>query len=147
MLLSFFTVFFYEPFLGRFLEHRYPKCFSRDPDFAFAYLLECQWSNPKRYGWNRPSLQWRHNERDGVSNHRRHHCLLNRLSMLWSKKKHQNSASLAFVRGIHQRPADSPHKWPVTRKMFPFDDVIMPPYHNQTKKKRGMCIIRLCIII
>ena len=39
--------------------------------------------------------------------------------------KHQSSASLAFVRGIHRRPVNSPHKWPVTRKMFPFDDVIM----------------------
>ena len=25
------------------------------------------------------TLQWRHNERDGVSNHQPHHCLLNRL--------------------------------------------------------------------
>ena len=33
--------------------------------------------------------------------------------------------SLAFVRGIHRGPVNSPHKWPVTRKMFPFDDVIM----------------------
>ena len=39
--------------------------------------------------------------------------------------KHESSASLAFVRGIHQRLVNSPHKWPVTRKMFPFDDVIM----------------------
>ena len=39
--------------------------------------------------------------------------------------KHQRSASLAFVRGIHRRPMNSPHKWPVTRKTFPFDDVIM----------------------
>ena len=39
--------------------------------------------------------------------------------------KHQSSASLAFVRGIHRRPVNSPHKWPVTRKFFPFDDVIM----------------------
>ena len=38
---------------------------------------------------------------------------------------HQCSASLAFVRGIHRGPVNSPHKWPVTRKMFPFDDVIM----------------------
>ena len=38
---------------------------------------------------------------------------------------HQSSASLAFVRGIHRRPMNSPHKWPVTRKMFPFDNVIM----------------------
>ena len=31
----------------------------------------------------------------------------------------------AFVRGIHRWPVNSRHKWPVTRKMFPFDDVIM----------------------
>ena len=41
------------------------------------------------------------------------------------QRKHQSSASLAFVRGIHRRPVNSPHKGPVTRKMFPFDDVIM----------------------
>ena len=41
------------------------------------------------------------------------------------KRKHQSSASLAFVRGIHRWPVNSPHTWPVTRKMFPFDDVIM----------------------
>ena len=41
------------------------------------------------------------------------------------RRKHQSSASLAFVRGIHRSPVNSPHKWPVTRKMFPFDDVIM----------------------
>ena len=42
-------------------------------------------------------------------------------------RKHQSSASLAFVWGIHRTrgPVNSPHKWPVTRKMFPFDDVIM----------------------
>ena len=41
------------------------------------------------------------------------------------KIKHQNSASLAFAWGIHRGPVKSPHKWPLTRKMFPFDDVIM----------------------
>ena len=41
------------------------------------------------------------------------------------QRKHQSSASLAFVRGIHRGPVNSPHKWPVTRKKFPFDDVIM----------------------
>ena len=41
------------------------------------------------------------------------------------QRKHQSSASLAFVRGIHRRPVNSPHKGPVTRKMVPFDDVIM----------------------
>ena len=39
--------------------------------------------------------------------------------------KHISSASLAFVRGIHRGPGNSLQKWPVTRKMFPFDDVIM----------------------
>ena len=41
------------------------------------------------------------------------------------QSKHQSPASLAFVRGIHRGLVNSPHKWPVTRKMFPFDDVIM----------------------
>ena len=45
------------------------------------------------------------------------------------QRKHQSSALLAFVRGIHRWPVNSPHKGPVTRKMFPFDGVIMPPYH------------------
>ena len=44
------------------------------------------------------------------------------------QRKHQSSASLAFVRGIHRRPVNSPRKGPVTRKMFPFDDVIMKGY-------------------
>ena len=41
------------------------------------------------------------------------------------QRKHQSSASMAFVRGIHQSPVNSPHKWRVTRKMFPFDDISM----------------------
>ena len=41
------------------------------------------------------------------------------------QSKHQSSASLAFVQGIHWRPVNSSHKWPVTQKMFPFDDIIM----------------------
>ena len=41
------------------------------------------------------------------------------------QRKHQSSASLAFVRGSHRGPVNSPHKWPLTRKMFPFDNVIM----------------------
>ena len=42
-----------------------------------------------------------------------------------AQRKHQSSASLAFVWGIQRRPVNSPRKWPLTRKMFPFDDVIM----------------------
>ena len=47
------------------------------------------------------------------------------------QRKHQSSASLAFVSGIHRSPVNSPHNWPVTRKMFPFDDVIM--YHDEIR--------------
>ena len=46
------------------------------------------------------------------------------------KRIHQSSESLTFLRGIHRWPVNSPHKWPVTRKMLPFDDVIM--YENST---------------
>ena len=41
------------------------------------------------------------------------------------QRKHQSSASLAICAGIHRGPVNSPHKWPVMWKMFPFDDVIM----------------------
>ena len=41
------------------------------------------------------------------------------------QRQHQSSASLAFVQGIHRWPVNSPHKWPVTRKMLPFDGVII----------------------
>ena len=41
------------------------------------------------------------------------------------QRKHKSSASLAFVRGIHRGPMNSPHKGSVMRKMLPFDDVIM----------------------
>ena len=43
------------------------------------------------------------------------------------QRKHQSSASLAFVQGIHRWPVNTPHKWPVARKMFPFDVSIMLP--------------------
>ena len=41
------------------------------------------------------------------------------------QRKNQSSASLAFVQGIHRRPVNSPHKWPVTRKLFPLNHVII----------------------
>ena len=69
------------------------------------------------------TLWWRHNERDCVQ--------ITSLTIVYSiisgadQRKHQSSASLVFVRGIHRRPVNSPHKGPIARKMFPFDDVIM----------------------
>ena len=71
-------------------------------------------------------LQWHHNGRDGISNHQLHDCLLNRLfNQGVDQRKLQSSTSLAFMRGIHRWPVNSMHKGPVTRKMCPFDDIIM----------------------
>ena len=50
------------------------------------------------------SLQWHHNERNDVSNHRRLDCLLSRSGT--DQRKHLSSASLAFVRGIHWWPVE-----------------------------------------
>ena len=68
------------------------------------------------------TLHWRHNELDGVSIHQPHDCLLSRLFGRRSKK-----TSKLRVTGLcaGNSPGNSPHKAPVTRKMFPYDDVIM----------------------
>ena len=60
------------------------------------------------------SLQWRHNEYDGVSINQPHDFLFDRLFRLRPNK----TSKLRW-------PINFPHKWPVARKMFPFDDVIM----------------------
>ena len=57
------------------------------------------------------------------------------------QRKHQSSASLAFVREIHRWPANSPHKLPVTRKMFPLDDVIMYICGKTTPEGDGVIVI------
>ena len=78
---------------------------------------------PGRCSYNLESLQWRHNGRDIVSNHQPHDCLLNGLFRRRSKK-----TSKLRVTGLCA--GNSPHKWPVTRKMFPFDDVIMQHFYQ-----------------
>ena len=77
-------------------------------------------------------LRWRHNDHDSVSNHQPHGCLLNRLFRRRSKKTSKLRVTGLCV-GNSPGPVNSPHKGPVTRKMFPFDDVIMrktSPCHN-----------------
>ena len=54
------------------------------------------------------------------------------------QRKHHSSASLAFMRGIHRWPVNSPHKWPATWKMFPFDDVIMHRFWQN-------CVVAICV--
>ena len=69
---------------------------------------------------NQKHYKWHHNDRDGVSNHQPHDWLFNRRS-----KKTSKLCVTGLVRGIHRRPVNSPHKGPVTWKMFSFDDIIM----------------------
>ena len=70
------------------------------------------------------SLQWRHNGSMAFQ--------ITSLTIVYStvysgadQRKHQSSASLAFVRGINRGPVNFHPKWPVTRKTFPLNDVIM----------------------
>ena len=80
---------------------------------------------------NAPSaLQGRHNGRDGsqIASFTIVYLTLNSGT---DQRKHQSSASMAIVRWL----VNSPHKWPVTREMFPFDDIFMCNigkvlYHN-----------------
>ena len=62
------------------------------------------------------------------------------------QRKPQSSASLAFVRGIHRGPVNSLHKWPVTRKMFPFDDVIMNTLFKGIDSQRNMDFCWVCSV-
>ena len=79
-----------------------------------------------------PPLWWCHNERNGVSDHQRIDCLVSRC-------RSKRTSKLAFVRGIHRWPVNSPPKGPVTRKMFQFDDVIM--------RGTGSLLLLFCLLI
>ena len=83
-------------------------------------------------------------------------AMASQISIVWStigsgaNQRNQSSASLALVRGIHRWPVNSPHKGPVTRKMFLFDDVIMILLQNVVPSRgssRLVIIHTVCIII
>ena len=62
------------------------------------------------------------------------------------QRKHKSSASLAFAWGFHRWSVNSPHKGPVTRKMFPFDDVIMNSFISSEFSENSFQIGRNFII-
>ena len=57
------------------------------------------------------------------------------------QRKHQSYASLAFVMGIHRWPVNSPHKGPVTRKMFPFDDDMSSDFHHNSSESVVVLVV------
>ena len=78
----------------------------------------------KHWNGNVMSLLWRHNGSDGVSNHQPHNCLLNR-SFRRRSKKPPNHRVTGLCAGNSPVTDEFLHKWPITRKMFPFDDVVV----------------------
>ena len=111
-----------------------------DKSTLFQVMVLCQraTSNYPSQSWPRYMsaygvcpLRWRHNDHNGVSNHQPHGCLHNRLFGRRSKKTSKLRVT-GLCMGNSPGPVNSPHKRPVTRKMFPFDDVIM---HNESNIK------------
>ena len=86
------------------------------------------------------TLQWLHNDHDGVSNHQPHGCLLNHLFRRRSKKTSKLRVTGLWV-GNSPGPVNSSHKWPVTRKMFSSDDIIM-----MRNEKRRVFVISLSTV-
>ena len=120
-------------------------CIRATIQFPWDNLLQATLKYMTKIG---QQLRWRHNGCGGVSN--TSFTIVD--STVYSdagQRKHQSSASLAFVLGIHRGPVNSPHKGPVTRKIFPFDDVIMNPLtttrHN--KARNVYMIIGVCCSI
>ena len=70
------------------------------------------------------SLQWRHNGRDGVSNHQPYHCLLSRLFGRRSKKTSKLRVT-GLCEGISPVTGEFLAQMDSNAEIFPFDDVIM----------------------
>ena len=123
-----------EPMVVSLLTH---ICVTR-PQWVKLYPVEFHWLSIILCNYIRPddiiqkgfwqhfdcTLQWRHNEHDGIWNHRRPDCLLNHLFRHRSKKTSKLRIT-GHYKGNSPVTSDFPHKGPVMRKIFPFDDVIM----------------------
>ena len=123
-----------------------PRCsfFSTSPDmgpvlFFFFYLCnkvisrKCNISShwlksiptiDRKWALTITTLHWCHNERDGVSNHRCVDGFLNHLFRCRSKKTSKLTVT-GLCEGNPLVTSAFPHKGPVTRKMFPFDVIMV----------------------
>ena len=99
--------------------HSWPLVWSlRRRRKVYVLVWKHRWKNDPVLGKSRLSLQWSHNQRDGVSNHQPPYCLL-------TFYQGPNQRNVNAPRHWSLSPVNSPGKGPVTRKMFPFDDLIM----------------------
>ena len=92
------------------------------------------------------ALRWRHNRCDGVSNHQPHDCCLLKRLFGHKSKKRSKLRITGLCAGNSSGPVNSPHKWPVTRKVFPFDDVIMG-FSIELLSKKDTCTCLLVMIL
>ena len=127
----------------RYLDHQYVY-----PSLAGFYVIcvaNCVMRTKKLIFFTKwLTLHWRHNDHDGVSNHQPHGCLLNRIFRRRSKKTSKLRAAGLYA-GHSPGPVNSPHKGPVKRKMFPFDDVIMKLIHQRQQPETiGSILQCLC---
>ena len=81
-------------------------------------------ANERNWIFHSMALRWRHTGHDGVAINQPYDCLYNRLFRRRSKKTSKLRVTGLYA-GNSRGPVNSPYKWPVTRKMFPFHDVIM----------------------
>ena len=118
----------------------------KHPSFAL-----CQWNPPVTVGFSSHrgsyaetvfmawclrvvaefALQWRYNEHDGVF------IVCSTVGSRADQRKNQSSPSLVFVRGNHRWPVNSLQKKPATRKIYPFDDIIMEYSSRKLWPKKG----------
>ena len=126
----------------RFYNKTSYRILKRSPDNESCWA-ETAWMNRSNVNRVDEPLRWRHNGRDVVPNHQPHGCLLNRSFRRRSKKTSKLRVTGLCV-GNSPGPVNSPHKRPVTRKMFPFDDVIMisliKSEYRKLSRRRNMLI-------
>ena len=107
-------------------------------DFFYRYKYSRNCPKPqKRY-----SLQWRHNERDGVFSHWRLDCLLNHLfRLIWKK------TSKLHVTGLCEgnSPVNYPHKGASNAENVPFDNVVMTKVMHEIFLKSLLIISFSCL--
>ena len=124
---------------------KFGKMYSFNPLFCSIYSQREELSIPIRNPTENanPALRWRRNEHDGVLNRQPFHCLLSRLFGRRSKKTSKLRVTGLCV-GNSPGPVNSSHEGPGTRKIFPFDDVIMRAFQFCSPVLRSGTVHGLC---
>ena len=105
----------------RYCQNIYDRTVNKQESHSYLTGVSATvWATTKKM----KSLQWRHNDCDGVSNHQPHHCVLSRLFRRRSKKISKLRVT-GLCAGNSPVSGEFPAQRPVTLKIFPFDDVIM----------------------